>query len=102
MKYNKYVLKQLCCLIHLCNKVIKSKEILLKEFGQQVKNIRLSKKLTQVEVSTAMGRDQQSLQRVESGRVNPSLSYLLELAQALQVDPKELFDFDYESGDSGE
>lgn len=50
--------------------------------------------MTQVDVSSRMNRDQQSLQRVESGRVNPSLSYLIELAEALDMEISELVCFE--------
>lgn len=84
-------------MLHICHSVSDSKEIILKNFGQHIKNLRMAKNLTQVEVSSAMVRDQQSLQRVESGRVNPSLTYLLDLAKALQIDPKDLLDFEEET-----
>ena len=70
-----------------------NKDILLKSFGTHVKNVRKSKQLTQIEVSSAMNRDQQSLQRVESGRVNPSLTYLIDLSKALGVTLHELLSF---------
>lgn len=73
--------------------MVPKKDILQKQFGNHVKQIRIAKKLTQIEVSSKMGKDQQSLQRVESGNVSPSLYYLFQLANALQVDVKELFDF---------
>jgi transcriptional regulator with XRE-family HTH domain len=69
------------------------KQIILKSFGLHVKNIRIKKTLTQVEVSSRMNKDQQSLQRVESGNVSPSLNYLIELAEALDVIPAELITF---------
>jgi putative transcriptional regulator len=71
------------------------KHIALKNFGQHIKQMRKSKGLTQIEVASAMRRDQQSLQRVESGRVNPSLTYLIELATALNVPFPELVDFSF-------
>jgi len=71
------------------------KKILLESFGKHIRELRLSKGFTQVEVSSAMKRDQQSLQRVESGKINPSLNYLIELSFALQISPAELFNFDY-------
>ena len=37
----------------------------------------------------------ESLQRVESGNVNPSLFYLLELAEGLNIKLPELLDFNY-------
>jgi len=69
------------------------KNIALKSFGQHIKSVRKSKGMTQIEVASAMQRDQQSLQRVESGRVNPSLTYIMELAAALNVKVGELVEF---------
>lgn len=66
--------------------MLEDKNSTLIAFGLHVKTLRISTGLTQVEVSSAMGKDQQSLQRVESGRVNPSLYYLFELSVALNVD----------------
>ena len=40
-----------------------------------------------------MNKDQQSLQRVESGNISPSLYYLFELAEGLDVSILELMDF---------
>ena len=73
--------------------MLRKKEITLKQFGLHVKNIRLSKNFTQIQVSSAMGKDQQSLQRVESGNINPSLFYLIELAEALDIDLQDLVNF---------
>lgn len=69
------------------------KDIVLKNFGSHVKAVRKARGMTQLEVSSAMKRDQQSLQRVESGRVNPSLTYLMELAAALGMSVDELVKF---------
>ena len=73
------------------------REKILKAFGLHVKALRQSKGLTQVEVSSAMNKDQQSLQRVESGNVSPSLIYLYQLAQGIGVNLKELMDFEVNS-----
>jgi putative transcriptional regulator len=69
------------------------RDIVLKNFGLHVKAMRKARGMTQLEVSSAMKRDQQSLQRVESGRVNPSLTYLMELAAALGMSVDELVKF---------
>ncbi|MES2513094.1 MAG: helix-turn-helix transcriptional regulator [Bacteroidota bacterium] len=63
-------------------------------FGQHVKQIRVSKGLTQVEVSSRMNKDQQSLQRIESGRVSPNIYYLHLLSSALDITLCELVDFE--------
>jgi transcriptional regulator with XRE-family HTH domain len=73
--------------------LLPKKEILQKCFGNHVKELRLRKNLTQIDVSSRMNKDQQSLQRVESGNVSPSLYYLFELAEGLNIEPSELFDF---------
>jgi transcriptional regulator with XRE-family HTH domain len=73
--------------------LLPKKEIVQKQFGLHVKSIRLEKGLTQIDVSSRMNKDQQSLQRVESGNVSPSLYYLYELAEGLEIEVKELFDF---------
>lgn len=90
------VLKLISCNAELglnsCQLPVK-KEILLKSFAEHVKNLRRKKKLTQIDVSSRMGKDQQSLQRVESGKVSPSLYYLHELAEGLDVSIKELVNF---------
>ena len=69
------------------------KEIIQKSFGIHVRNLRIEKCLTQVELSSNMNKDQQSLQRVESGNVSPSLYYLFELAEGLGISISELMEF---------
>ena len=66
-----------------------------KSFGNHVKELRLQKNLTQIDVSSRMNKDQQSLQRVESGNVSPSLYYLFELAEGLDISISELIDFKF-------
>ena len=70
------------------------KDILQRNFGLHVKKLRLKKGFTQVEVSSNMNKDQQSLQRIESGKVSPSLYYLFQLAHSLDVSITELMDFE--------
>ncbi|MFN4286719.1 MAG: helix-turn-helix domain-containing protein [Lacibacter sp.] len=38
-------------------------------------------------------KDRQSLNRLEKGKINPSVFYLLELSLELKVDLKDFFDF---------
>ena len=70
------------------------KEIIQKYFGLHIKGLRIKKHLTQIEVSSRMNKDQQSLQRVESGKVSPSLYYLFELAEGLDISLNELINFE--------
>lgn len=69
------------------------KEKFLKKLGAHVRSLREAKGLTQAALSNRMDKDLQSLQRVERGVINPSIFYLCELAEALEIDISELVDF---------
>lgn len=60
--------------------------------GKRIKEIRLSKGLTQFDLASSLGKDHSSIARIESGRINPSYLYLLELAKGLDIDIKDFFD----------
>lgn len=57
----------------------------LKKLGKAIKKIRKKKGYTQSELSALLDKDQQSIQRVEVGRINPSYLYLLEIAEGLDI-----------------
>ena len=69
------------------------KETFLHKLGKRIKQIRAEKGLTQTELAHKAGKDSQSVERVENGKTNPSAYYLMEIAKALNVPLKELFDF---------
>lgn len=62
----------------------------LKLLGKRVKEIREAKSLTLRDVAHAVGKDPQSVHRVEMGEVNPSYLYLMELCKGLDIDIIEL------------
>lgn len=66
------------------------KEHLLKKLGGRIRAIRIDKGLSQVELANSIGKDQQSIQRLEAGNINPSFYYLYELAKGLEVDLNEI------------
>ena len=75
------------------------KSELLKLIGKRIKEVRLSKGITQLELVIRMedssGRiDETNISRIESGRTNPTVFTLFRIAEALEVNPKELLDFD--------
>ena len=55
-----------------------------------VATIRRNQGLTQAELAEKCGVTQQAIQRVETGKVNPSFNLLLSLASALHVSTDEL------------
>ena len=58
-----------------------------------MRSLREAKGLTQTALSNKMDKDAQSLQRVERGVINPSIFYVYELAEALDIDLAEIVDF---------
>ncbi|MBK6821040.1 MAG: helix-turn-helix transcriptional regulator [Bacteroidetes bacterium] len=70
----------------------KQKQQLIK-LGERVKSIRQNKQLTLEQVSFKIGKDRQSIHKLEKGVFNPSYLYLLEVCIGLEINIKELMDF---------
>jgi transcriptional regulator with XRE-family HTH domain len=68
-------------------------EIGIKKFGERVKQLRLSKNMTQEDVAWEAGIEPMQLSRIERGIINTSLSHILAIAKAIGVKPKDLIDF---------
>lgn len=66
------------------------KEAELKKLGQRIRAIRKEKSMTQLDLAHSIGKDQQSIQRLEAGNINPSYFYLKEIAKGLEVSLLEL------------
>lgn len=66
------------------------KEDLIK-LGERVRTVRQSKGLSLQDVADKIGKDRQSIQRLEKGGFNPSYIYLLEICKGLEIEIKELF-----------
>ena len=62
----------------------------LKALGLKVKSIRKEKKLTLQELAYSIGKDHQSIYRLEIGAINPSFLYLLEISKGLGISVSEL------------
>ena len=63
---------------------------LLKELGKRFKKIRQSKDLTQAQLAALVDKDQQSIQRFEKGRINPTYIYILEICEGLNIELYEV------------
>lgn len=61
------------------------------ELGLKVKELREEKGLSQTELAYKIGKDQPSINRLEKGKVNPSIIYLLEICEGLEISIIELF-----------
>lgn len=73
------------------------KKLFLKQFGEHVKKIRVRKNLTQFDVACSVNKDRQSIQRLESGNINPTIFYLYELAEGLGIDFNSITNFEFNS-----
>jgi len=66
-------------------------DVFLEKIGQRVRELRLAKGMTQMDLAFACGdKDYSQINRVELGKVNFSVSYLSLIANALEVTPAEL------------
>ena len=66
-----------------------------KLLGARIQEIRDDKKLTQPELAAKIGfKDYQTLGRIENGRVTTSVYTVYLIAQELEVEIQELFNFD--------
>jgi len=63
----------------------------LLKVGQRIRDIRMSKGLTQTDLAFKCNdKDYSQINRVELGKVNFSVSYLSLISAALEVEPKDL------------
>jgi len=67
--------------------------LFLIRFGNHAKKIRLGKKITQAKIAELCRFDVSVISRIERGKVNTSIGTAKLLADALEIELKELFDF---------
>jgi transcriptional regulator with XRE-family HTH domain len=57
----------------------------LKQFGTEIKTVRKSKKITQLQLSSLCDVDIRTIQRIEKGEFNTSLRVLMRIANAFEM-----------------
>lgn len=62
-------------------------------FGRKVKYLRLLKSLTQAELAEKVDLSVNYISQIETGIASPTFKTIARLAQGLEVEMKELFDF---------
>ena len=60
--------------------------------GLKVRELRISKSLSQTDLAFKIGKDQPSINRLEKGKVNPSILYLFEIANGLEISLSKLLE----------
>ena len=61
-----------------------------KRLGENLKKLRLKKKMSQGDISRKLGVDRAYISSIENGRMNPTLTTLEKLAEAIGVNSSEL------------
>ena len=62
----------------------------LKQIGEKIREIRMTKQMSQETLANNCDFDYSQVNRMELGKVNFGISYLFRIAQALGVNPKDL------------
>jgi transcriptional regulator with XRE-family HTH domain len=65
----------------------------LVQFGANLKKIRESKNLTQAQLAIDCDSDISYISRIENGKISPSLIYLKKMADVMEMELKQLFEF---------
>ncbi|MGB6092520.1 MAG: helix-turn-helix transcriptional regulator [Moheibacter sp.] len=73
-------------------------EKFLKDFGKKVKNEREAKNFTLQDMEFHTGIDYSDFNKIELGKTNITFRTFLKIAKGLNKQPKELLDFDNDSG----
>jgi len=66
-----------------------------KKLGLRIRELRLSRSMKQGELADALNMERSNLTRIESGKQRPNYENLEKLAEILNVEIKELFDFEH-------
>ena len=67
----------------------------INSFAKKLKSLRELKGISQEKLSLITNISQSQIARTELGQVNTSISHLSLYARALEVNPKDLLDFDF-------
>jgi transcriptional regulator with XRE-family HTH domain len=67
----------------------------LKAFGKNLRQIREANRLSQEALSSKMDTSPSQVGRIERGEINPTVSTLKVIADALSIDVKDLFNFEF-------
>ncbi len=69
-----------------------TRDKLKKELGKRIVELREQKGWSQSDLARACNKDRQAIEKLENGKVNPTLYTLLEIANALEVSLSKLVD----------
>lgn len=70
-----------------------SEEAFIANLGIHVRQLREKKNMSQQDLANDSGIPKSQVARIERAKVNTTVKTLVKIANALQIEPKELFDF---------
>ena len=70
-----------------------SEEIFIKNLGVRIRQLRENKGMSQQDLANDSDIPKSQIGRIERAEVNTTVKTLVKIANALDVEPKELFDF---------
>jgi putative transcriptional regulator len=76
-------------LIDIC---FMTRDKLKRKIGQRIVELREQRGWSQSDLARACNKDRQAIEKLESGKVNPTLYTLLEIANALEISLSKLVD----------
>lgn len=79
--------------IKLKHSITKMYKVLSKKLGQNIKNARLKKHLSQERLAELIKKTRNYVGMVERAEINLPISVLFEIAHVLNIEPKELLNF---------
>ena len=71
-----------------------TKATLNKKIGARIVELRTQKGWSQADLARACNKDRQAIEKLENGKVNPTLYTLLEVATALEITLAKLVSLD--------
>lgn len=69
----------------------------LKKFGKRIAWLRAKRNMTQERLAELIGYSPNHISKLESARTNPSFDLIIKIADALNIEPKELFNIESKS-----
>lgn len=69
-----------------------TKEILQQKIGQRIKQLRSKKGMSQADLARVCEKDRQAIEKIENGKVNPTIFTLFEVSKSLDISLNELLD----------
>ena len=68
----------------------------MKALGTRLREVRKLKGFSQEKLAFSADLELSQISRIERGVINTSVSQIFQISKALQIHPKELFDFDFD------